>query len=139
MQGHAPSKEPFTSKWLTRRKTWMRWSLPTTKQFCHSTERGCLVSGETFPVETVKHKCPCTCQSWQLAPFRSTMLKERLRWEHVWEMATRKWRGTGNLKSPGFAGQGKPQLRRQGDFSLYTYQERLPKEGKELIKLKNKS
>lgn len=46
------------------------------------------------------------------------------RWEHVWEMETRKWRGTGSLKPLGFTVQGKPQLRRQGDFSLYTYQER---------------
>lgn len=60
------------------------------------------------------------------------------RWKHVWEMATRKRRGTGSLKSLGFARQGKPQLRRQGDFSLYMYQERQQQGGERAKKVEEK-
>ena len=58
------------------------------------------------------------------------------RWEHLCEMATRKWNGTGSLKPLGFAGEEKTQLRRQGDFSTHINRDNT-KEVKELIKLKS--
>lgn len=53
----------------------------------------------------------------------------------MWEMATRKRIVTGSLMPLGFAGQGKPQLRRQGDFSLYIYQERQHQAGERANKV----